>query len=108
MMGPTGIDSELGRYVALPGQALGYKIGELAILDLRRRARRELGRRFDIRDFHQAWLGAGALPLDLAIERVETWIEAGRSEAHRTTPGHSEGRRRLPAVGRSSASGHTP
>jgi uncharacterized protein (DUF885 family) len=109
MMGAAGIDSEIGRYVAMPGQALGYKIGELTILDLRKRARRQLGRRFDIRDFHDAWLGAGALPLDLAVERVEAWIEATRApEARRTIPADSAAIRRLPEIGRSRAAGQAP
>ena len=64
-------DSEVDRYVAIPGQALGYKIGQLKILELRKRAQDKLGPAFDIRAFHDRVLGAGALPLDLLEERID-------------------------------------
>ena len=59
-----------------PGQALGYKIGELTILDIRAKAEQRLGARFDIRAFHDAFLAEGHLPLSMAKERMDAWIEA--------------------------------
>ena len=70
----TEIENEVDRYIAWPGQALGYKMGQLKILELRERAKRELGERFDIRAFHDQILGGGALPLDVLDQRVQTWI----------------------------------
>jgi len=66
--------SEVDRYIAWPGQALGYKLGQLEILDLRQRAQTELGSKFDIKAFHDEVLGAGALPLELLDARVTSWI----------------------------------
>ena len=71
----TGATVEVLRYMAWPGQALGYKIGELAIRDLRARAEKRLGARFDVRAFHDAFLAEGHLPLNMARERMEAWIE---------------------------------
>ncbi|MCI2244108.1 DUF885 family protein [Xanthomonas sp. PPL568] len=68
------IQSETDRYIVWPGQALGYKLGELDILALREKARRALGERFDIRAFHDAVLGGGAMPLDLLDARIDAWI----------------------------------
>jgi len=70
---PT-VQSETDRYMAWPAQALGYKVGQLALLSLREKARRELGARFDIRAFHDQVLTAGALPLDVLAQRVDAWI----------------------------------
>ena len=69
------IQSETDRYIVVPGQALAYKIGQLKILELRDRAQKELGDRFDIRAFHDEVLGAGALPMQLLEERIVRWIE---------------------------------
>jgi len=70
------VQSETNRYIAIPGQALGYKIGQLTILRLRDKAQSALGARFDIRAFHDEVLGAGALPLDVLEHRIDAWIAA--------------------------------
>ncbi len=68
------IQSETDRYIAWPGQALSYKIGQLTILRLREHAQQELGAKFDIRAVHDEVLGAGALPMKLLEERIDAWI----------------------------------
>jgi len=69
------IQSETDRYIAYPGQALAYKLGQLKILELRERAKQALGDKFDIRHFHDEILNGGALPLDVLDARVNGWIE---------------------------------
>jgi uncharacterized protein (DUF885 family) len=75
---PT-IQSETDRYIAWPAQACSYKIGQLKFLELRERARKELGPKFDIRAFHDEMLNGGSLPLDLLEGRTEKWIAEQRS-----------------------------
>lgn len=70
------IQAEVRRYITWPGQATSYKIGMLKIQELRRNAERELGDRFDIRGFHDAVLGGGAMPLMLLERRVGQWVES--------------------------------
>ena len=72
------IVSEIRRYTVLPGQATSYKIGMLKILELRERAQEQLGDDFDIRDFHDAILGGGGLPLAILERRIDNYIEISR------------------------------
>ena len=72
------VQAEVDRYIAWPGQALAYKIGQLKILELRDRAKKELGDKFDIRAFHDQVLDTGALPLDVLEARITAWIRNPR------------------------------
>jgi uncharacterized protein (DUF885 family) len=73
----VNIEREVDRYIAWPGQACAYKLGEIKIRELRARAEERLGATFDIRAFHDAILGAGPLPLDVLETRVNEWIAGG-------------------------------
>jgi uncharacterized protein (DUF885 family) len=76
---PT-IQSETDRYISWPAQALAYKLGQLKFLELRERARKELGPKFDLRAFHDEMLNGGALPLDLLDARTNAWIAQQKSK----------------------------
>jgi uncharacterized protein (DUF885 family) len=80
----TGIDeasiqSETDRYIAWPGQALGYKIGQLKILEVRAKAQQALGQKFDIKAFHDEVVDSGALPLDVLQSRIDAWINTQKA-----------------------------
>ncbi len=74
-MGEGEVTAEIERYLVMPGQALAYKVGMMKILELRERARRELGENFSLPEFHDQILGNGALPLTLLEQIVDDWIE---------------------------------
>ena len=73
-LAPHNIETELQRYIGWPGQATAYKIGEIRLRQIRQKAERELGDRFDVRTFHDALLVDGPLPLDLLDARMDRWI----------------------------------
>ena len=75
-MDEPNVQSEVDRYIAWPGQALAYKLGQMEILKLREEARRKLGDKFDLRAFHDEVLGYGALPLDVLDSQTNAWIVA--------------------------------
>jgi uncharacterized protein (DUF885 family) len=70
--------SEAERFSAIPGQALAYKIGQLKIVELRKRAEQALGRKFDVRAFHDEVLKDGAVPLEVLEQKIDRWIAATR------------------------------
>jgi len=75
-MDDENINTEVDRYIAWPAQALSYKMGQMKILELRARAQKELGEKFDLRAFHDAVLDQGPLPLDLLEAKINAWIAA--------------------------------
>jgi uncharacterized protein (DUF885 family) len=75
-MAPSDIEAEVERYIVWPGQALGYKVGQLRISAMREKAERLLGPRFDVREFHSQVLRDGALPLDVLEAKIDRWITA--------------------------------
>ncbi len=78
-MAETEATSETERYLVWPGQALGYKLGMLKILELRERAKAQLGDKFDLREFHRIILGDGAMPLPVLDARVNRWLAAKKT-----------------------------
>ncbi len=75
----ANIEAEVNRYISWPGQALGYMIGRLKILELRGFAQRELGDRFDVRGFHDAVLRNGSVPLDVLEAQIRDWVAAQKA-----------------------------
>ncbi len=78
-MGKTDATAEVERYIAIPSQALAYKVGALTIQRLRRKAETELGSKFDLRDFHAQVLMTGALPLTILEQKIDSWIAARKA-----------------------------
>ncbi|HYJ53911.1 MAG TPA: DUF885 domain-containing protein [Allosphingosinicella sp.] len=78
-MSETEVVAEVERYIAIPGQALAYKLGQLKILELRARAEQALGSRFDLKDFHAQVLMTGALPLVVLEHKIDDWIASRRA-----------------------------
>ncbi|TKD50749.1 DUF885 domain-containing protein [Sphingomonas baiyangensis] len=80
-MAPRDVAVEIDRYIAYPGQACAYKIGELKFRELREAAQAKLGSRFDVRDYHEQALSTGALPMDVLDAKIRRWIDAGGGRA---------------------------
>ena len=77
-MGKTDATAEVERYIAIPTQALAYKIGALTIMRLRDKAKTQLGKKFDVREFHNQVLNTGALPLTVLEKKIDDWISASK------------------------------
>ena len=77
-MGKTDATAEVERYIAIPSQALAYKIGALTIMRLKDKAKKELGSKFDVREFHNQVLNTGALPLTVLEKKIDDWIAASK------------------------------
>jgi uncharacterized protein (DUF885 family) len=77
--GLSNATAETERYIAMPGQALAYKIGQLKISELRAKAEKELGPKFDLADFHTQVLMSGALPLAVLEAKIDAWIAAKKA-----------------------------
>lgn len=75
-MAPRDVEVEVDRYISYPGQACAYKLGELKLQELRRRATKTLGKRFDIRNFHSQVLDTGALPLEVLERKIVDWLKS--------------------------------
>ena len=80
-MDEQNIVTEVDRYIVWPGQALAYKIGQMKIIELRERARKQLGDGFDVRKFHDAVLAEGPVPLDVLEQRIDAWTGAQKAVA---------------------------
>ena len=77
-MGKTDATAEVERYIAIPTQALAYKIGALTIMRLKDKAKAQLGKKFDVREFHNQVLNTGALPLTVLEKKIDDWIAASK------------------------------
>ena len=77
----TDATAEVERYIAIPSQALAYKIGQLKITELRDKAKAALGPKFDIREYHAQVLDTGALPLPILEKKIDSWIAAKQAGA---------------------------
>ncbi len=80
-MAESDVVAEVERYIVIPGQALGYKIGQLAITDMRAKAEKALGARFDVKAFHRVVLTNGALPISVLRTRVDEWVAETKARA---------------------------
>jgi uncharacterized protein (DUF885 family) len=83
-MAKSDVEAEVERYIANPGQALGYKIGQIRIRDMRSKAEAALGPKFDLKEFHSEVLRDGALPMDVLEKKIGRWIERKKQEAAKT------------------------
>ena len=72
----SDVTAEVERYIVWPGQALGYKLGQLHMTALRAKAQKELGAAFDVREFHSQLLRDGAVPMDVLSAKIDRWLEA--------------------------------
>ena len=77
----ANIEAEVNRYISWPGQALAYKLGELKIRELRKKAAQELGPKFDLAAFHDAVLGQGSVPLDVLEQQITDWIAGEKAKS---------------------------
>jgi uncharacterized protein (DUF885 family) len=75
-MAPSDATAEVERYIAIPGQALGYKVGQIRIRELRTKAEKTLGEKFDVREFHSQVLRDGALPMDVLAKKLDRWVQS--------------------------------
>jgi uncharacterized protein (DUF885 family) len=81
-MDDENINTEVDRYIAWPAQALSYKMGQMKILELRARAQKELGSKFDLRAFHDAVLDQGPLPLNMLETKIDGWISETKTRSN--------------------------
>ena len=98
----SDVTAEVERYIVWPGQALGYKLGQLHITALRAKAQTELGAKFDVREFHSQVLRDGAVPMDVLSAKIDRWIAGQRSNGATCcsrTPASRSRRRRRPRSG---------
>jgi uncharacterized protein (DUF885 family) len=77
-MAMSDVEAEVERYIANPAQALGYKIGQIRIREMRIKAEKALGPKFDLKAFHTEVLRDGALPMDVLASKIDRWIAARR------------------------------